>query len=175
LETAAGQGFNMTWNHFERLASVDEDDVRKQLEDAVISQRLTIKQLEARIQEQVGYRQLGCGRTPAPPKDYEEGMKQIIEFSQQYGRRIGGWDTVVFEHLNGLSKADARLVNRLTHLVKIQKRHVKDASHVLSQCRRVIDHVNEIVAKRTSAAHPGASTKRAPKRGRRAGRPKGPG
>lgn len=111
LERSLRGGKLISFSHFDKLSGLEGKNavkVRKELESAIITERLSVDDLAKRIQRKMGGKRSSGGRAPNKPKSINSGISQMVEAATKYENRFVGWEEVVF---TGIAQAGADQIN----------------------------------------------------------------
>lgn len=73
-----------SWSHIVHLIGVRDEGLRRELERKLLAEKLTAGQLKAAIQEKLGKRRVGSGRTPIIPGNVDDALTRLLDASDRY-------------------------------------------------------------------------------------------
>jgi hypothetical protein len=153
IDRAAKTGRRIQWSHLRQLADMSESagagaaKTRRELETQIINEGLTARELTQIIQQRLGARSLGSGRTPAPPRTPAAGLQQIREFSNGFVRRWEGYAEHVFKALDtaGEDQLSEQTMQHLEESKEAQLKLQETLTQSLNRTNAAISRVDRVL------------------------------
>jgi hypothetical protein len=171
MERAGKTGRRIQWSHLRQLADMSESHgagaakTRRELETQIINEGLTARDLTHVIQQRLGSRSRGSGRTPAPPRTPAAGLQQITGWADGFTKRCDGYDEHVFRALETAGE-DQLSEATLKHLEEAKEAQLQARAKLelsINRTESVLNRVSRVLQQAAGAAPAPATTTAAPK------------
>lgn len=140
------------WTHLVHLVTIEDPQEREQLEDDIVVNQWSAKELASEIRGRHGNRRRGSGRQPAVPRSLEEGLDQLLaELRKLRDRCQQVWFGDRYDIVSAISdvppeELNADLGNKIQQAVKLLEELPELASREAERLREGLEWVEEALA-----------------------------